>query len=86
MRQENEVKQKMTGALICAAVIIALLSVFLAVMIFPLLTVGVGETAAVGIIVFYGIIILAVIIGIIAALIQRLREINGGEEEEAKKY
>ena len=86
MLKDNKRSQKKAGALICAAVIIALLSVFLAVMIFPLLTVGVGETAAVGIIVFYGIVILAVIIGVIAALIERLREINGGEEEEAKKY
>ena len=86
MRQNNNKTRKAAGALVCAAVIIGLLSVFLAVMIFPLLTVGVGETAAVGIIIFYSIIILAVIIGIIAALISRLREINGGEEEEAKKY
>lgn len=86
MRQENKKSRKAAGAFLCAAVIIGLLSVFLAVMIFPILTVGVGETAAVGIIIFYGIIIIAVIIGIIAALISRLREINGGEEEEAKKY
>ena len=28
----------------------------------------------------------AVLIGVVAVLIQRLREIEGGEEDEAKKY
>lgn len=83
---KNCVSRKKAGAVICAAVIIGLSALFLAFILFPLLTVGIGETAAVWIIIFYGIIILAVIVGIIAALVSRLREINGGEEEEAKKY
>jgi len=40
----------------------------------------------IGIIGFYGLIIVAVIIGVIFALRQRLKEIEGGEEEDAKQY
>ena len=36
--------------------------------------------------VFYGLIGGAVIVGIIKALSQRLREIDGGEEDEASQY
>ena len=34
----------------------------------------------------YGGIILAIILGIAAALRQRLRELESGEEEDARKY
>jgi len=34
----------------------------------------------------YGGLIVAVVFGVIAALRQRLKEIEGGEEEDAKKY
>ena len=41
---------------------------------------------AIMILLLYAGCIIAVIVGIVAALNQRLREIEGGEEEEAKKY
>ena len=50
------------------------------------------ETAVFGIhlatafLVVYALVVLAMILGVIAALRQRLRELKGGEEEEAKKY
>jgi type III secretory pathway component EscS len=34
----------------------------------------------------YGVLIVAMIVGVVIALCQRLREIRGGEEEDAKKY
>lgn len=34
----------------------------------------------------YALVILAVIAGVVLAMVQRLREIEGGEEEDAKKY
>lgn len=37
-------------------------------------------------ILFYALIGGAVMVGILKALFQRLREIDGGEEEDAKKY
>ena len=41
---------------------------------------------AVGVMALYGVVGLAVVGGVLAALIQRLREIKRGEEEDAKKY
>ena len=50
---------------------------------FPLL----GELgAAFGVILFYAGVILAVGVGVVIALIQRWKEVKGGEEDEAKKY
>lgn len=42
--------------------------------------------AAFGVMLFYIAALLAVGIGVVAALIQRWREVKGGEEDEAKKY
>ena len=41
---------------------------------------------AFGVMLFYVGAILAVGIGVVVALIQRWKEIKGGEEDEAKKY
>lgn len=41
---------------------------------------------AVGVVVLYVVVSAAVIVGVLAALRQRLREIKGGEEDEARKY
>lgn len=47
-----------------------------------------GETQgfATGFVVVYVLLLLAVAVGVIAALVQRWREVKGGEEDEAKKY
>lgn len=42
--------------------------------------------AVFGVMLFYIVALLAVGIGVVAALIQRWREVKGGEEDEAKKY
>lgn len=42
--------------------------------------------AAAGIMIVYGIFGAAVVIGVFAAMFQRLREIKGGEADEARKY
>ena len=42
--------------------------------------------AAFGVMLFYVGTILAVGIGVVVALIQRWKEVKGGEEDEAKKY
>lgn len=39
-----------------------------------------------GILIVYGLLIVAVILGVLAALRQRLKEIESGEEEDAKQY
>ena len=47
---------------------------------------GFTEPFATGVILFTALIYLAVAVGVIIALFQRWREIQGGEEDEAKKY
>ena len=42
--------------------------------------------ASLGILLFYVGAILAVGVGVVAALIQRWKEVKGGEEDEARKY
>ena len=44
------------------------------------------EPFATGVILFVAFLYLAVAMGVIIALFQRWREIQGGEEDEAKKY
>ena len=47
---------------------------------------GATEPFAAGVILFYAFVCLAVAVGAAVALWQRWREIQGGEEDEAKKY
>ena len=47
---------------------------------------GLTEPFATGVILFTAFIYLAVAVGVIIALFQRWREMQGGEEDEAKKY
>ena len=86
MRDDTKKKSGKIAAFLCAAVVILLLGICLALILYPLLDASCGETIAVVILVVYGLIIVAVIAGVIAALCQRLREIEGGEEEDAKQY
>lgn len=45
-----------------------------------------GEGFAAGLLALYGLVLLAVVIGVFAALRQRRKELQRGEEDEAKKY
>ena len=47
---------------------------------------GFTEPFATGVILFTAFVYLAIAVGVIAALCQRWKEIQGGEEDEAKKY
>lgn len=85
MRKDTK-NSKMKAPIVCAAVVIAFLGLFLATILFPLIGEVMGEALAVGFLLIYGGAIVAVIIGVIAALRQRLEEIEGGEEDEAQKY
>jgi len=84
--QDATKKNKKKAPILCAAVVIAFLGVFLATILFPLIGEAYGQLMAVGFLVIYGLLIVAVIFGVLAALRQRLKEIEGGEEEDAKKY
>lgn len=73
-------------AIACAAVVIAVLLFVLLGVFFPLLGEVRHEPPAAAVILLYGAVIAAVIIGVFAALRQRLRELGSGEEDDAKKY
>lgn len=79
-------KDKRKAPIICAAVIIGILGFYLGVILYPLLGESFGEELVVGILIIYGLLIAAVIVGILLALRQRLKEIESGEEEDAKQY
>ncbi len=75
----------LTGAVL-AAVIVAAVMLLLAG---GLLLGYFGEAPdvfAAGLVVIYALIFLAVGVGVVAALIQRWREVRGGEEDDARKY
>lgn len=78
--------RKKTAPILWAAVIILLLGMLLAFFLFPLIGEVAGELLAIGILVFYCLIIVGTIVGILLALRQRLKEIESGEEEDAKQY
>ncbi len=69
-----------------AAVVIAILAVFVGFILFPLISEMGGMLFAVMVLLLYAGGIVAVIFGVLAALKQRLEELESGEEEEAKKY
>ena len=84
---QNDIKKSQKKApIICAAVVIAFLGIFLATILFPLIGEVMGKALAVGFLLIYGGVIVAAIVGVAAALRQRLQEIEGGEEEDAKQY
>ena len=79
-------EDKKRGAVTSAVIIIVVLAVFVGFILFPLISEMGGVFFTVMLLMLYVGGILAVIFGILAALKQRLEEIEGGEEEEAKKY
>ncbi len=78
--------KKKTAPMVCAGVFILVLAVILAFVFFPLIRETYGISGVTAILIVYAAVILVVIGGICAALRSRLREIDLGEEEEAKKY
>lgn len=84
--QNGTKSKKKKAPIICAVVVIAFFGIFLATILFPLMGEAGGEALAVGFLLLYAGVVVAAIIGVVAALCQRLREIEGGEEEDAKKY
>lgn len=84
---QNPTKSKIRrGAVISALVVIGLLAVYLAVVLCGLLEEVVLPWMVVGILLVYALVIIGIMVGVVAALRQRLREIEGGEEEDARKY
>lgn len=83
---EQSKRLKKIAPILCAGAVIAFLGVYLATLLYPLLTDAFSDSVVTVVLVFYGLLIVAVIAGVLAALAQRLKEIDGGEEEDAKQY
>ena len=71
---------------LCAAIVVALLALYIAVILFTLFTESLSDMIGILVVVVATGIILAAIIGVLAALRQRMKEIDKGEEEDAKIY
>lgn len=72
------------GAIIAAGVIVIFL--FLAIGFFVMLMIGVGDIFVSGFFLLYVIAEAAVIIGVLIALKQRLKEFDSDEVHQSKKY
>lgn len=82
MPNNSDRRRKKIAPLLCAGGAILVLSIYL----LPLLAEVGGHFLAAAFLVLYALVVLAMIGGVIAALVQRLREIERGEEEDARKY
>lgn len=82
----NNTNKKKIAPVVAALVMVGFLGAFM--LAFLSSTLGFGDVGigVAGIIAIYALVILAIIIGVIAAMAQRLKEIDSGEEEDAKKY
>ena len=86
MQNATDRRQKKRAPILCAAVLVLLLGVFLGMVLLPLLWMGRDTAGVVTILLIYALAVAAVMAGVLAALRQRLREIDKGEEDEAKQY
>lgn len=89
MRKNTDKHHGLVGGVVVTALVVLFVLLVLTVLFqvlgpaLPFL----GELgAALGIVLFYAAVLLAVAVGVVAALIQRWREVREGEEDEAKKY
>ena len=81
MQRNSDTK---AGAIVAASIIVILLS--LAIGFFIMMMIGIGDILVSGFFLLYIIIEAAIIIGVLLALKQRLKDLNSTESEEAKKY
>ena len=72
--------------ILAAAGTVTVVLVVVGTVLWAFLASGGADTMAVGIMILYAAGGVAVIGGVVAAMVQRLREIRRGEEADAKKY
>ncbi len=75
-------KKRKTGAIIGAAVMILLMGITIIIMLWA----NTEDPIPIGLLVFLIAIPAVIIVGTLAALAGRMKEIEGGEEDEASKY
>ncbi|MGE4276305.1 MAG: hypothetical protein AB7E30_03895 [Lawsonibacter sp.] len=75
----------LTGAVLAAVVVAAVMLLLAAGLLISYFG-GESEAFETGLVVVYALVFLAIAVGVVVALIQRWREVRGGEEDEAEKY
>lgn len=73
------------GAVLAAVGTVLVIVLFVGSLLWTMVESG-AVPAAAGMMIVCGVFGAAVVMGVLAALGQRLREIRGGEEDEARKY
>ena len=73
------------GAIFSALAVVAFFALYLALLATAILEAPSDVIGWVAVI-LAGSVFVAIIVGVLLALSQRLKEINGGEEEDARKY
>ena len=86
MQNDTDRRRSKRAPILCAAFLIVLLAVILAFVLFPLLFASVNIGFALIVLLLYAAAVVAMIIGVAISLRQRLREIDTGEEDAAKRY
>ena len=88
MQSNSERRGKRKGSILSAAVVLLWLAgLILAVSLTALEAARAGECGAAALLLaLYGVLGGAAVIGVVLALRQRLREIDGGEEDDAAQY
>lgn len=88
MQSNSERRGKRKGSILSAAVVLLWLAgLILAVALTALEAARAGECGAAALLLaLYGVLGSAAVIGVVLALRQRLREIDGGEEDDAAQY
>lgn len=80
--EKNDIKQKKYGSALSAAVMIMIMILLIAMILWA----NTVDQLPIGVLFFMILPFVAVIIGAIVALKLRMKEIDGGEEDEARKY
>lgn len=84
MRKTTDRKKR--AAILCTLVVLVIAAVYLAIMLFAMLSEQGADIVAWLVVGIYCVLVVAIIAGVLIALNQRLRELEVGEEEDAKKY
>lgn len=74
------------GAVLVAAAVAALMLLLAGALLGGCFEMRGADGLATALVVVYALILLAIAAGVVIALIQRWREVRGGEEDEARKY
>ena len=86
MRANTDTRKKKLAPVICAVAAMLFFAVYAGIFIYPLLCENMEGFVLKLILAIYVLLAAAAIVGVGAALLQRMKEIDGGEEEAAKKY